>query len=505
MADPMGLISIVANTMGGGIGQYRGDRPRMRTPGLPSWRDYWKQHPELHGKYPTAVAYEQAMAAQRRGEQTKWDASQNASQGDVTGATITQNFYGIGPDGKPIMGPPPQPVTPPPTPPPSVPPSVPPTTPPGTRPGPETEPTPPGVFPGFDFNPMDVTPYSWIPAAAGGAAGLISAFGKDPKFYRPKVMDEWRHEFRDRFQDIAKDAQVDPFQGDYFLDANRAHQTSTNLMLEQSADLRARQGMNTGAIYGGGYSHDLGSMAAGFYGQQAGNLATGYNIRDRAANMENQYVLHNTDQDQQHFQWEVETGTHQDYQTGLNQIGKALGAAASGASLMDNLYANIWSRGVNADLLAQQNGTWTPQRTDPEVVIGDNLNWDEMALPDLATDGTSSTPGASGYQSDNVLSMLPRQPYQPGEPATRLNMIPYGKPAPWLGTGKGPMRIFPENRAANQVAVSVSSPMMPVGNMPAGSMPGGSMPGGTLRDYMMPHQRPLGFNNRRRSWLSSTF
>ena len=101
--------------------------------------------------------------------------------------------------------------------------------------------------------------------------------------------------------------------------------------------------------------------------------------------------------------------------------------------------------------------------------------------------------------------MLPRQPYQPGEPATRLNMIPYGKPAPWLGTGKGPMRILPENRAANQVPVSVSSPMMPVGNMPAGSMPGGSMPGGTLRDYMMPHQRPLGFTNRRRSWLSSTF
>jgi hypothetical protein len=250
----------------------------------------------------------------------------------------------------------------------------------------------------WQFNPLDLAGYSYIPAALGGVLGALSAFGKDPVFDRHGTDHFWRDHYREQFAGAYEDARTDPYRGDYFRNANRAHLTATNAMLENSANLRARQAMNTGMMFGGGYSRDLAAMAPGFYAQQAGNLRTGYDIRDRDIQMENAFVGHNTDRQQDLFQFEVANRTHSDYNRGFNLLGKLGGGLASGAAAADNLYANLWNRDVMRDLYSQNYGSY-------EFVPNANDNGKSNAAGADAVGGNAD--GASYYGPPHLAAMGP--------------------------------------------------------------------------------------------------
>jgi hypothetical protein len=211
---------------------------------------------------------------------------------------------------------------------------------------------------GPKFTPGDVPGYSYLPAALGGAMGLIGAFAKDPEFNRHETSQFWRDDFKREFEGISEDARTDPYQGDFFRNANRAAQTATNTMLGENANMQARQAAVTGNMFGGGTERALAKAAPGFYANQGNLLSRGYQIRDNAARMENRYTNHNTDQQQQLFEFEVAQGTHPAYSRGLNLVNKAMGGALAGASAFDDLYANMWERDVMGDLYAKWLGKY---------------------------------------------------------------------------------------------------------------------------------------------------
>ncbi|MBE0645666.1 MAG: hypothetical protein IH600_16420 [Bacteroidetes bacterium] len=272
---------------------------------------------------------------------------------------------------------------------------------------------------------MDLAPYSMVPGMIGGLAGAVGAFAKDPEFDRHGTDHFWRDHYKEQFAGAYEDARTDPYRGNFFRNANRSHLTATNAMLENSANLRARQANNTGMMFGGGYSRDLASMAPGFYAQQAGNLAQGYAIRDRNIQAENAFVGHNTDAQQDLFVKEVQMGTHRDYNKGLNLVNKVAGGAVEGASLADGLYNTMWTRGVNRDLLANEYGQWTENAPPvPDVPITDPNGEDglpyDYGLPPIASQNATVGRRTLGLQP------TPEEAWAPGGQFARGGMFNWG-------------------------------------------------------------------------------
>lgn len=409
--DPRSLLNLVLSPVMNNItSPVQTNRPRniYRMTNGPTWAEQWSKDPRLQKMYPTSRAYIDAMKAQRDaqyGASTGVGAMQNTAPVNTmtNNPSITNNFYGYNPDGTPVGGngnPGGNPGA-------------------GGNAGADGRPGSDGL-PGADgtagnggaagtdgggvpsmgdwtFNPMDLPGYSMLPGVLGGLAGAAGAFAKDPVFDRHGTDHYWRDHYREQFAGAYEDARTDPYRGDYFRNANRAHLTATNATLENSANLRARQAMNTGMMFGGGYSRDLASMAPGFYAQQAGNLATGYNIRDRNIQMENQFVGHNTDQQQQLFEFEVAQGTHSDYNRGLNLANKVAGGLTQGATMADALYNTMWSRGVNRDLLANEYGQWSENAPPvPEVEIPNPNGEGDLPYDYGLAPMTSGSAGAAG-------------------------------------------------------------------------------------------------------------
>lgn len=347
-----------------------------------TFRQVWRETPALQKQFKTPQAYEAFRLGDKSYNDQREAAGHTTFDGRQTQTTaptammennpnITNNFYGSMPDGSPAgngnagtagtsgtdgtngNG--------------------------GTNgvtPGPVTTPTGGGTTAPGDGS------YSFMPAALGGVLGGLSALGKDPVFDRHGTDHFWRDHYKEQFAGAYEDARTDPYEGDFFRNANRSHLTATNAMLENSANLRGRQAMNTGMMYGGGYSRDLASMAPGFYAQQAGNLAKGYDIRDRNIQMENGFVGHNTDKQQDLFQFEVANGTHSEYNKGFNLLGKIGGSMMAGAAGADNMYASLRDRSTMADLYAQGGngageaagtGTDTPGPVTPAPVTPNTI------------------------------------------------------------------------------------------------------------------------------------
>lgn len=207
-------------------------------------------------------------------------------------------------------------------------------------PGPDPPgPKPPGTGPGEDIktttNPLKwvdgkLPGLNWLPMALAPLSAL-GALGQDPVFNRHETSQFWRDDFKKEFAGISKDARTDPYQGSFFRNANRAALTSTNVMLANNAAVTEKQRLSGGQVFAGGTSRAIGDAAAGFYANQGNLLSRAYSIRDQAAMQENQYVNHNTDKNQELFQFEVAQGTHSAYNRGMNLFNRALSGAMAGA------------------------------------------------------------------------------------------------------------------------------------------------------------------------------
>jgi hypothetical protein len=284
-------------------------------------------------------------------------------------------------------------------------------------------------LPGLDF----------LPGALGAGLGMLNAITPEPQFDRWKTMQDWDKRGESQYKGIWGDSKTDPYQGNFFRNAQRTMTTGTNAMIEQNAAKTEQQRLSGGQVFAGGNQAAIAASAPSFYQQTGRNLETGYDIRNKAADFRKEFNNTNTNADYINWEEDYKAGRLQEQNRGLALVaGKVIPAAMSGFGQGMDLSAKWNDMEMNRKLMERGLATWSPNgQGSSSITTGSSVPLDNtMAGSPNYNQNKGGYDGTFGNPFANPSSTT--QPYQiPGgdqgmastaQPTTTQPVNPYLQP-----------------------------------------------------------------------------
>jgi len=266
----------------------------------------------------------------------------------------------------------------------------------------------PGTPPITEFVPGSLPGVSMIPGLLGMGAGILGGLGTEPRFNRMEEMRRWDKEQGNRYKGIWKDSETNPYEGDFFRNAQRTMVTGTNAMIEQDAQKQAMQAAAAGGtVFAGGNQRALAAMAPSFYQQTGANLSRGYDIRNQAANFRENTIYNNTNYEWEQWQDDYQNGRLPEQNRGINLVNKVVASGLEGYQLGKSMAADDFELNAKKKMYEQGLGRYEFKGGTPGGIEIKPGTKDEIIKPAVPMDMSKPPSATAG------LKPIVEQPFNP--------------------------------------------------------------------------------------------